>query len=84
MLVEGDGHAVAGAANRYAFVDRTALHGFRQGMRKVGVVAGIFGVGTEVHHLISLAFQILHKLLLVFHACVVVADTDFHNSSLML
>ena len=84
MLVEGNGHAVAGTADGDALVHLTLLHGKRQGMGKVGIIAGISGVGAEIHHLVAFSFQILDELEFVFHARMVVADAYCHISSSIL
>jgi hypothetical protein len=47
-------------------------------MSYVRVVHACGCVGAEVHHLMTLAGKVFNQLILVLHACVVVANSDFH------
>ena len=78
VLVQGDGHAVAGAAEGDADLHFLGFDGLGQPMGEVGIVAAHFGVGTVIDNLVAALAQHLHEFLLVFHACVVVANSYFH------
>ena len=79
MLVQGDGHAVAGAAEGDAQFHFPAFDRLGEPMGEIGIVAAHLGVGPVVDDLDAALAQHLHQFLLVLHASVVVADSYFHG-----
>ena len=79
MLVEGHLHSVTCAAECDAEVNFSILNCRCELVGHIRIVHAGSGVCTEIHHFITLAYKIFYKLILVFHAGVVVANTDFHD-----
>ena len=79
MVVKGHSHSVTGAAECDSEVNFSVLNGCCERVCYVRIVHAVGSVGTEVHHLITFAGEILHQPVLVLHACVVIAYTDFHE-----
>ena len=79
MLVQGDGHAVAGTAEGDAQLHFPAFDRFREPVGEVGIVAAHLGVGSVIDDLDAALAQHLHQFFLVRHTRVVVADSYFHG-----
>ena len=79
MLVQGDGHAVAGAAKGDTQLHFPALDRLREAVGEIGIVTAHLGVGSIVDDFDAALTQHLHEFLLVLHASVVVADSYFHS-----
>ena len=82
VMVQGHCHSIAGAADGNAKIAFSLLHGFAEGMGEIRIIATVGTVGAEIHDVIALAQQIRNQLGLVLHACVVAANTYFHNTIL--
>ena len=54
MLVESNGHAIPSSAEGDSKVNLSLFHGLGQRMGVVRIVATYFGIGSEIHNLISL------------------------------
>lgn len=76
VLVESHGYAVAASAHCDSRIALAALHGLSAWMGKVGVVAAIGRIGTEVVILQTLVAQMLHYNVFKFETGVVTADCN--------
>ena len=79
VLVEGDGHALAGAAHGDAGIDLSGLDGAGEGMGEVGIVDGSGGVGAEILVFDAGGGEIAFDDALEFKSGVVAAQT--HRNS---
>ena len=79
VLVQGDGHAVAGAAEGDAQFHFSLFDRLGEPVGEVGIVAAYLGVGPIVDDLDAALAQHLHQFFLVRHTRVVVADSYFHG-----
>ena len=79
MLVEGHLHSVTCAAECDAEVNFSILNCRCELMCHIRIVHAGSGVCSEIHHFVALAGEVFYQRILVLHACVVVAYSDFHD-----
>ena len=80
MFVEGHLHSVACAAECYSKIYFAVLDSSRELVSHIRIVHARCCVSAEIDHFVTLASEVFYKLILVFHARVVIAYSDFHES----
>src|SRR5690606_157770 len=71
VFIGCNGHTIRTAANQYAPIKLTALHGHGYRMCKVGIIDRVVGMSAKTSYRIARAFQEVHQLGLVGKASMV-------------
>ena len=74
VLVGSNAYADTGCAHNNAALANAVGNSLRRLVREVGIVATIAGVGTEIHHLVSLFPEIIAKHIFKFKTAVVASN----------